>query len=678
MTITATLSRPVSLPTLLPGLQLVVGLAIFIALAIPLLTAEPAALTSDESLYVSEGLNLAEGNGFTYSNGEAVTHRGPIFPALLAADFAIGGFSIENALVVPKLFALGSAMLLLALGWRFFGREAGLLAAVLALASSLLTATGSSLFLDGTQSFFLLLALLLLHPALKEGRPLYAGLAGGALGLAFLTKESALLWLPLPFLAVLLLGPAVRNPGRLVAAYGAGLLAMAGWWWPYVLAVTGDVYLLGGSWAAMAWLAAGLIAVVLLATVAVLLGRRTSPIRLSQRGRWTLTSALLLAWGALLIFGMEQHSASDFSPHYFTNVPDYTRSVLASWVQPLPLIAVAWGYVAYRAYKGSLGDRLLILGLLLFLPFAVFVASRSLHVSNLLPLVYLSYAALGRSAVDFARWLAQRMGAGLTPAIGAGVAAAIVVGALGWFAFEESQRAVQQQDAFDATLVQQGNWDNPLALETAGWIEEHIPAGTPIMSGRLYSTHLYSLTGAQYPLWQLPTVRVDIDNDTSGLARAGTLFRWEDHSMPTGAAEPWLYLRRHSVNGYFVALSEQDLMAGLREHEIEYLVLTGDDAGFSSLSLLPYFETHPYFKSVSSFVADESNQAHIFQVVGAFDEPTNAPALVNDATVAALEDKLGAERAQALLQGLSPGGFATSSAYAAARPPQGASRTLVE
>ena len=674
MTISATLSRPISLPTLLPGLQLVVGLAVFVALAIPLLMAESGPLTSGESLYVSEGLNLAEGNGFTYSTGEAVNHRGPIFPALLAADFAIGGFSIEHAYVVPKLFALGSALLLLALGWRFFGREAGLLAAVLALASSLLTTMGSSLSLDGTQSFFLLLALLMLHPALKEGRPLYASLAGGALGLAMLTKESALLWLPLPILAVLLLGPAVRNPGRLLAAYGAGFLAVAGWWWPYVFAMTGEIYLLGNSWTALVWLASGVIAVALLAALTVLLTRRTSPIKLSQNGRWALASALLLAWGVLLIFGMERSSAWAFSPHYFTNIPDYTSNVLASWVQPLPLIAIAWGYVAYRAYKGSLGDRLLVLGLLLFLPFALFVANRSLHVSNMLPLVYLSYAALARTAVDFARWLAQRTSEGPWSAIGAGAAAILVVGAFGWFAFEESQRAVRQQDAFDATLVQQSNWDNPLALETAAWIEEHIPAGTPIMSGRLYSTHLYSLTGAQYPMWQLPTVRVEIGNGTPGLTRAGTLFRWEDHVLPSGQAEPWLYLRRHPINGYYVALSEQDLIAGLREHEIEYLVLTGDDDGFSSLSLLPYFENHPYFQNVASFVADDINQTHIFRVVGTFDRPTDAPTLVNDATVAALEDKLGAERAQALLVGLSPGGYATSSAYAAVRPPQAAAR----
>jgi hypothetical protein len=72
---------------------------------------------------------------------------------------------------------------------------------------------------------------------------------------------------------------------------------------------------------------------------------------------------------------------------------------------------------------------------------------------------------------------------------------------------------------------------------------------------------------------------------------------------------------------------------------------------------------------VTSFVADDTNQVHVFQVVGTFDQPTDAPALVNDATIIALEDQLGAEQSQALLQGLSPGGYATSSAYAATRAP---------
>ena len=84
-------------PRVHPGIQLVLGLGILVVLSLPLLLAEPGPLTSDESIYVSEGLNLALGKGYTYTTGELVHHRGPVFPALLAADFSVAGFSLDHA-----------------------------------------------------------------------------------------------------------------------------------------------------------------------------------------------------------------------------------------------------------------------------------------------------------------------------------------------------------------------------------------------------------------------------------------------------------------------------------------------------------------------------------------------------------------------------------------------------
>ena len=59
-----------------------------------------------------------------------------------------------------------------------------------------------------------------------------------------------------------------------------------------------------------------------------------------------------------------------------------------------------------------------------------------------------------------------------------------------------------------------------------------------------------------------------------------------------------------------------------------------------------------------------------------YDVPTNGrasqilpPALVKGATDEALRTKFGDEKAQELLDGLSPGGYAISAAYAAVRPP---------
>ncbi|MCH8065422.1 MAG: glycosyltransferase family 39 protein [Chloroflexi bacterium] len=662
--------RPFVLPArLLPGIQIVIGVAILIALAVPLLTAEGGPLTSGESLYVSEALNLAEGKGFTYATGERVHDRGPLYPTLLAADFSIAGYSLDHARWVTKLFALGSAALLLGIGWRLFGREAGFLAAAAALASSLLNTMGSSLLPDSAQTFFLLLTLLCLYPAFKEAKPEWAGASGAALGLAMLTKESALLWLPLPFLAVLLLGPAVSRPKTLLAAYTLGFLAVAGWWWPYVYAVTGQVYLLGDPSGAAVWLAAGTACMTCAILAAIVYTRRDAARASHTRVRWLAAGTILIAWGALFIVGLEKNAAWPSSTAYLYNVPAYTTSVLASWVQPLPLIAVAWGYIAYRAWRGSLGDRLLLLALLLFLPFALFAANRALSVGDLLPLAYLSYLALGRSAFDFARWLAELTSDSLSTTVSGAVAAVLVLAAFGWFVMEESQRFSDQQQAFEASTISQEHWDNPLARQTAAWVKENVPPGTPIMSGRLYSTHLYTLTDGRYPWWQLPTVRVDFEGSPLSAVRASTLFRWEDHRIPEGAAEPWLYVRREAERGYYVALSEIDLLTELAENRIRYLILTGDDAGFSSLSLLPYFEKHPYFQKAKSFTFDARNQVHIFEVLPGFEQPVAPPTLVNGATDEALRAELGNKKAQELLDGLSPGGYAISAAYAAVRPP---------
>jgi 4-amino-4-deoxy-L-arabinose transferase-like glycosyltransferase len=659
MASTATLPRqPVLTARFLGESQLVLGLALLIALALPLLVAKPGPLSSDESLYIAEGLNIAEGKGYTYTNGEAVNHRAPLFPAILALDFKLAGASHENALWVSRAFALGSAALLLALGWRLFGREAGLLAATIALASSLLNLMGSSVFLDGAESFFLLLALLLLHKALMWGGARWAAASGAALGLAFLTKESTLLWVPLPFLAALLLGPAVERPREMLVAYGAGFLAVAGWWWVYVLALTGDIYLLGDPARASIWLVAGALCIAL-AAIAVPFGVRRGA-RIHHRGRAIIAGTLLLAWAAFFLIGLERNSTWPFSPDYIRTVPDYVSTTLASWLRPLPLIAAAWGCVAYRAMRGSLGDRLLLLGLLLFLPFALFVANRDLHVRDILPIVYLSYLALARAAIDFARWFAEAAGEALAPAVGGGAAALVVLAGLAWFVMAENDRFADTRSAFNPAVTRQDNWDNPLAQSVASWLERNVDPGTPVMSSRLYYSHVYTLANGSFPVWQLPTVRVAFEGNDHEPARASTLFRWEDHRMPAGTPEPWLYLQRYPLKGYYVGLSERDLLSDIATHQIEYLVITGDDAGFSSLSLLAYFENHPAFTSVASFVANDTNQAHIFHVSDSMLVPIAQPAQVSESTARALKAAYGASEAEAILSGLSSEGYVIS------------------
>ena len=339
--------------------------------------------------------------------------------------------------------------------------------------------------------------------------------------------------------------------------------------------------------------------------------------------------------------------------------------MLAAWLRPLPLIALAWGYVAYRAARGSLGDRLLLLALLLFLPFALFTANRDSHIRDILPLAYLSYLALGRAAIDFARRLADMASESLSPATAGALATVAMVAGFSWFAVTETQRFADVRSAFDETTVDQQHWDSPLVQDAAAWIEEHVPAGEPIMSGRLYYSHLYALTDGSYPWWQLPTVAVEFTGSAPvRLRRTSALLSWQETTLPDGDGEPWLYLRSYPVKDSYIALSEPDLLTEIVNRKIRYLVLTGDDdAGISSLALLPYFEDQPAFRKVAAFVSDESNQVHIFEIRLVDLDSTAPPARINRETADALTDALGAKPAHDLMVGLSPGGYLITGSY---------------
>ncbi len=89
---------------------------------------------------------------------------------------------------------MANAVLALLLARALFGSVVGLLAAV----SPYLNGLGTTLFLDGTETTFVLASLLALAAAYRTGSWRRHALAGALRGLAFLTKESALLLAPPP------------------------------------------------------------------------------------------------------------------------------------------------------------------------------------------------------------------------------------------------------------------------------------------------------------------------------------------------------------------------------------------------------------------------------------------------------------------------------------------------
>lgn len=576
------------------------------ALFLPVAFGPAASLTSDESLYLAEGYAIASGEGPRYPSGDFVHHRAPLFPALLAVPIKLTGDPF-TAYWVPRLAAVVLAGITFLVARQMFGPLAGATAALLVSVNAFLRYLGTTLFLDGVETLFLMAFLGSSWRAFESGRPQWWALAGSCFAAAFLTKESAIQWLPLP-LAFALLSSEHRT--RAVAAglgvfYGIACVALTGWWvWVYT--VTGRVYFWGypderlGVWLGAASVA---VAACLLCWATTL---RFAPRRLPALAR-AAGLALVGASVAIVFYHMEYRGGWPFPHDYVHTVPRYLWEVARPDTEPWPLIVAAVAWVAVKAPRHQ-EARLLALALVLYLPFGLLVANRWLQQRDLLPMMYLAYVAVGGLVADAARRARIQ---GTLPAIAVVAAAGYAV-----FASQQTKALLAEQESYDSTAVTQDDWDNPLTHDLAEWISSNIPAGAPLMSSRLYYSHLYVLDRGQHPIVQLPTVRVEPrPGETPLLRPMSTMFRWEDHRMRPQSAEPrWLYVVRYPVKRYYIALSEWDLLRDIRERGIQYVVLTGEDAGYSSLSYLDYFLNNPGFTLVHRDERSPGNAAYVFRV----------------------------------------------------------------
>jgi hypothetical protein len=336
-----------------------------------------------------------------------------------------------------------------------------------------------------------------------------------------------------------------------------------------------------------------------------------------------------------LVFAFLELTSWPYPDDYWSTVPRYLWQVAAPNSQPWPLVGLGLGFLCWRAPRGE-AARLAALAVLLSLPFALWAAHRNFAYRDLLPLLYLGYAGAGGLVALGLRWAAERAG----PL----VAVAAAVAGIAALAFLQTQELVDERQSFDRAAVTQANWDNPLVHDVAAWLEANVPPGAALMSSRLYASHLYVLDRGRHPVHQLPTVRVEPRRDaTPALAPVTTLFRWEDHRLqPLPADQRWLYVHRYPEKRYYIALSEYDLLRELDRRSIDYLVLTGEDAGFSTFAYLDYVRDHPAFRLLYDAGSSPEDRVYVFRVDRARLQPQPYRTVLNEATLAALTRELDA------------------------------------
>jgi hypothetical protein len=178
-----------------------------VATAVRISQLDRVGFNSDEAVYVGQAGSIA--------NDPELEPFFPIFRAhpllfqtVLSVGFRLGlpdGFERFTAAVAGA----ATVLLVYELGRLLYGRNAGLLAALLIALMPYHVVVTRQVLLDGPMTFFATLTLVLLARFAKSGRPAWLYCAGTAMGLTFLAKETSIVLLGAIY-AFLALTPQLR------------------------------------------------------------------------------------------------------------------------------------------------------------------------------------------------------------------------------------------------------------------------------------------------------------------------------------------------------------------------------------------------------------------------------------------------------------------------------------
>ena len=436
--------------------------------------------------------------------------RPPGFPSLLAASFLPAGPSIVAAAWAVRILGFVAILALGALASRMFGIATAILAILWAVPNEFINEHLSHvILLDMAQAAFLLLFILFTHRAFKSDSLLKYGVAAVSLGAAFWIKESALLFLPLPFF-VLLLAPGNNSKkrllGLLVYSCVAALLILP--WFAVVFIESGSLYRTYSISGLQALLLSILIAAVLAVSLAPglrwLLSRSRSESPMGMVNH--LVSRRLPRYCALLLLvllGVVLGGAplpAEIWNHFGERVSLLELKPLGfmAWI----LIPLSWLITLRHALRSSLPDAILVAAFLCSVPLIIFVIDRNLDPRNYLLFFMLSHLVIARVIVNGflglwrSNWsrgnTALRYTTEITVGLGIGLLLAPPLIMLG----SDLKFAGSGPDISAANDI-----DNSTVM--ASWIQENLPPGelVHILGSTAGATTRFELGNAYRSMW---------------------------------------------------------------------------------------------------------------------------------------------------------------------------------
>jgi 4-amino-4-deoxy-L-arabinose transferase-like glycosyltransferase len=588
---------------------------------------------NDTGRYLLAGLQFITGETLEDLNTISEYNGGhpPGLPVLVGSLILLFGRDTVAIVWALRLISLLNPLLAYFLVKRISTPVAGLIAAALVSLLAFNVKSPVAINIDAMQLTFYLLSLLALLRAIKSGGTLLALLSGVLLGIAILTKETAIVDLPLALLAVLLLDWDVR--GALWHYLGAALVCLP--WWVLVYFATGEVYLVGQLPAGLriSMLAAA-VTFVVVAVVAYGSGAVDRFLADERRRRWS-GMFFAIAW-TVLLSGMLLATASyALGVVSLETLKLFLADLLAPVMVVVPTLLAVIGYAAWKAFRENGAWRLLALAMLFQAPVCLLLtvqrwAPRQFLVPQTLVFCVLAALLVAACAAAWRGRGAYRMAV----AVGAAVLAVLLLASS-----VQTVRTLLPEDlsggfASDKRAA-------PLANGMIKWMDENVPEGERILI--VYeayinvpeANYLMYLDGGRHEWTTLhldqasciprPNAQINCDPDQNAISR-----------IPTDAL--WV----QSIGGRcrVMTLSASNLLQQSRRSGADYLATSSDHVSSAILELPLALRasgatTPAYVRIVQGPRYDMQHGVVLQRLTG--QAPETAPARMNADTALALK-----------------------------------------
>lgn len=211
------------------------GTAVTSAAALRMVNLGGVGLNSDEAVYAAQAASAAHNPNF--SELFPVVRAHPLLLQLLMSPLYRDGIHDTAGRYVTALFGVATVVLVYVLGRVMYGPRVGAIAALLLAVMPYHVLISRQILLDGPMTFFATAALTCLALAARSEHRHWLIAAGACLGLATLSKETAVILVVSAF-AFLSLVNRLWRPVRFLFAGGALALGFA-WAYPVLTAVAG-------------------------------------------------------------------------------------------------------------------------------------------------------------------------------------------------------------------------------------------------------------------------------------------------------------------------------------------------------------------------------------------------------------------------------------------------------